>query len=270
MADTTDKIPDVQELHLVGSSPSQPVELAPDRGTLWIDQNAHRCPSAPAEPLIRAVLSQHPDFDFSHVELITDRHPLSQLLNFARGKRTAFAFYAEVIGERVIFTRKSEQTQERIEANEYKGYRKGFEEQHLRFQVDVRGSSSHHRIVSYKLGGISILLRYAADACPGPRRISITTGTKTSFDNLKVIQRGDIVPQSDTAEISTRSYTTGMNDYIYDEQKVPSLWLAQTFTFILAISASARYSETVAERRSTFPTENTKIRDSAADVRKWE
>ncbi|KAH9826297.1 geranylgeranyl pyrophosphate synthetase [Teratosphaeria destructans] len=178
------------------------------------------------------------------------------------------AVYAEVLDGRVVITRTSKQTHGLIQANEYEGYRKGFEEHHLTTQVDVRGSSSHHRIVSYKLGGIPILLRYAADACLSPRRISIITGTETSFDKLKVIKRGNVVPHCHTAEISTRSYKTGMDDY--DEQKTPSLWLAQTPTFILAISVSTRYSETVTGRRSTFSIQNTKIRDSAADVRKWE
>ena len=49
----------------IWSLPDAPVQVPPDTGRFFIDPNAGMMPTSPMEPLFRAVLHEHPDFDFS-------------------------------------------------------------------------------------------------------------------------------------------------------------------------------------------------------------
>ena len=72
--------------------------LLPDTATRFFDENVGRCPNSPFEPGLLAVLHQRPDFDFTTLDLITDRYTLSCLLELANGNPSKFSFGAQVIG----------------------------------------------------------------------------------------------------------------------------------------------------------------------------
>lgn len=55
------------------SPPSDVSPLEPDFGPQYIDQNADRTPGSLFQPLMRAVTTMRPDFDFEAVDVITDR-----------------------------------------------------------------------------------------------------------------------------------------------------------------------------------------------------
>ncbi|KAK5134675.1 hypothetical protein LTR08_006190 [Meristemomyces frigidus] len=259
------------------SPPSETPQLEPDQGWRWIDQNAHRSPKAPIEPLIRAVLRQHPDYDFTNTNLISDRQPLSCLLKFAAGDSKAFSFSVQVVGNIVIFTRKGSKTREFVGPETYAGFRKDFEKKYTKYPAAFQSSTSHHRILSYKLGALRILLRCGADACLAPQA-PLTTNSgvgkppteplQETSDNITVQGGGSEVPQSDIVELATRVDKRGFPDYAIT--KFPELWLAQTPNFITALSSATVSSKQAVYCRSVFTPDNISIRKSADDVAQWE
>ena len=160
--------------------PPAPPALSPDSGARFIDQNADQNPGSPLESLISAVHTSELGFDFSSIDIITDRHAIRKLFRFMdgehstaeQGHRAAFKFIVEVLGNTELFTLKGEATRDdgvKIRNLRYKnrkgqGYRDAFDEYYTKIPAAARGSTSHHRILRYNFGGLNFLVRYSADA----------------------------------------------------------------------------------------------------------
>ena len=237
--------------------------MKPDSGWLWIDENAFRRPKSPIEPLLRAVLHEQPEFNFGSIDIISDRHPLSCLLNLAGGDSKAFAFAVQVVGDTVILTRESRATREFLSGNKFKGFRKTFEATYMKHMAEMEGSTSHRRIISYSFGSMRLLVRYAADAsfstAPSTDQSehdNLMTPDPAVSDSNKVTVRaaGHQMPQSDIVELATRGDKKGYPEY--ETKRVPDLWLAQTPNFVTALSTTTRWNKKVSLSRSVFKSED--------------
>ena len=173
--------------------------------------------------------------------------------------RTDFRFGIEIMKNgTALFTRIEEQTRECFIVNEKRkvqGYREAFENAYTKISASAQGSTSHHRIVSYKIGGLSFLVRYAVDGYLENRARTLLgkENTKTTdidglVDYLKatsldhpaptgnnpfnkrvtVLKGGRDIPNPATFELVTRKNTTffDINDRMAD------LWISQTPSFI--------------------------------------
>ena len=100
-----------------------------------------------------------PGFDFSNIDILTDRKPIRDILGFVRGEPASFKFGITVLGNTALLTRLEDTTRDVCV-----GFRAGFEKEFLQVSAAAQGSTSHHRIVTYEFGGIRFLVRYAVDA----------------------------------------------------------------------------------------------------------
>ena len=57
------------------------------------------------QALIRAVHTCQPEFDYTHVSIVTDRKPVHCLLGVVRAEPVAFEFGVTVTGSTALFTR---------------------------------------------------------------------------------------------------------------------------------------------------------------------
>lgn len=115
------------------------------------------------DPLILAVQTYQPDFDFAAVDVVSDRRSLRKLYGFVTGEPEAFEFGVEIVGNTALFVRTERQTREELPSTTFHGYRQAFEEQYTNLSASARGSTSHHRIVRYKFGGLDLLVRSGVD-----------------------------------------------------------------------------------------------------------
>lgn len=248
-------------------------KLKPDRGTRYIDNNARRCPKSPAEPLVRAVLRQQPHFDFSKFDMITDRHTITSLLNlFRHGEESKFQCAVEVAGNTIIFDRNAPQNQEPIKG--YVGCRMDFEEKYFTFPADCQDTASHHRIITYKLGELRIMLRHAADGMIGAQLLDNAPVLSKTADihhgNLIVRSGGQLVPEDLTLELSVRMQKPNRDFY---KEKIPHLWISQTPHFIVAAPEIHKWAQNVSKIRSRVPRDNITIHDAPEvqkDLAAWE
>ena len=252
----------------IWSPPSDVPALKPDTGTRYIDQNADRMPSSPLEPLIRAIQAHRPDFDFSEVDVTTDRRSLRQLYGFVSGTRNPFEFAVEVVGNTMVFTRAETHSRETIAPNTFAGYRQSFEQAYTKLHPAAKGSTSHHRIITYTLGGMRLLVRSGTDAyrpsaagelstlqssnrnsqehfTKNVKTVSLNRATPSPSDpsatgKLQVIQGGYDVPQAAVLELSTHALAKPS----VMEDKITDLYLAQTPCFVEATfrSTGPRYN----------------------------
>ena len=276
----------------IWSPPSDIPDLRPDTGTRYIDQNQDRMPDSPLEPLMYAIQAHRPDFDFSAVDIITDRRSIRQLYGFINGDKMGFLFGIEVVGDAMIFTRHERRSRETIPTNKLVGYRESFEEAYTKLHPVAQGSTSHHRLITYTLGGLQFLVRSGTDGycssvagkLPDPASNSHTsenvfakniknlslnkvlpsTPTASPTDKLLVKKGGFDIPQATVFELSTHSAAKPS----IIGSKMADLYFAQTSCFVEASFRSSGPRDNLGSRRARF--EDINIQDVAQLSERWE
>ncbi|ESK83892.1 geranylgeranyl pyrophosphate synthetase [Moniliophthora roreri MCA 2997] len=272
---------------IVPGSPPQwtekptPYDVPADRGEVFVDQNGFRVPSATLLPLMVAV-DQHAEdqgktFDWSFIDIVTDRNGLRKLMRWIRGGTDVrdFRIDLQLAGKTVLFNRWEKQTKEQMSGYTY-GF--NFEKANTKHRGDCEKSTGHHRIVKYDFGGIKMVVRFEVDAClqkPSTGRQkskllphasssaddaldSITAGLanttiSSSSTTSKIVPAGDrklivekggeVIPQDSVIELGTisqRRLTSGQLDW---EEKLPQLLLSQTPLHYLGVHERGRFME---------------------------
>ncbi|KAI7189936.1 hypothetical protein KC363_g4701 [Hortaea werneckii] len=269
----------------IWSPPNAPVQVPPDTGRFFIDPNAGMMPTSPMEPLFRAVLHEHPTFDFSSLDLITDRWALSRLLSDSE----SWSLAAHVIKGKVIFIRLEPEKEREIQPHQFRGFRRNFEKEVLKYREDCRGSRAHYQIITYRLGEVTILLRHAAagyfagdltahspinkDGAPRTTTSGDTTTATTAGQQnggIRIRSAGARIPRSAIFELSTSKRVVGTLEG-YKQHEVPEQWIAQTQGYIRALAAETSWERQAWKRRGRFSEESIDIRRNAcADTAEWE
>jgi hypothetical protein len=262
------------------SAPNIPLRLKKDSGLVYIAQNAARHPESPLEPLFRALYITNPSFDIRSVDIVTDRNNIRKLLSFvdlssARDRLEAFTITVEVAGNTVIFCRDEAATQEFISPHEFRGFGHEFEKRYTTSQI--RGSTGHHRIISYRFGGLNFIVRHETDGyVDGGARALLsqmpkddplsalleslslspadrTPDTTVAGSKLSIREEGDVVPLESTLEIKTRV----AHKPLAIQDVAPQLWVSQTPKLVRAYHTKGVFQ---------VP----KVEDVAAEIKHWE
>lgn len=262
------------------SAPQGSRRVKKDSGLVYIAQNSARHPDSPLEPLFRSLYIEHPSFDINSIDVVTDRNNIRKLLSFINPTFTKngldpFTIQVGMTARTAIFCRDETATYEVIGPGEFRGFGHEFEKASTINQV--RGSTGHHRIVSYRLGGLGFLVRHETDGYVGDLKpavkndestrnnianmlesLSLSPDT-TSIDEtpvqskLTIKKEGRVVPRESTLEIKTRV----SHKPLELPEVAPQLWVSQTPKLVRAY-----------HQRGTFSTP--KVEDMTAAVKDWE
>ncbi|KAI2463761.1 hypothetical protein F4781DRAFT_105746 [Annulohypoxylon bovei var. microspora] len=256
--------------------------LPKDRGLVYIAQNAARHPDSPVEPLFRALYLAQPAFDILATDVVTDRNNIRKLLSFVdpssgRNGLEPFAIDVEVTKNTAIFSRMETKTQEFIGPNEFRGFGHEFEKAYTTY--DISGSTGHHRILSYKFGGLNFIVRHEVDGyverstemsssskgrgtddisgLMGSLSLSTTSSgrkaTAIAGSKLVIREEGHAVPIESTLEIKTRVAHKPLSIL----EVAPQLWTSQTPKLVRAHHSSGVFQEP-------------RVEDVSSDIRRWE
>lgn len=132
-----------------------------DSGTYYRDPNAARFPEYPIAPVVQAVSETNPSFPAAEVDIVACGSTLGNILRFSRGQGKAFRFEVETIGNSVFFVRKENDPKEIIEG--IRGFGHSFPEDNTTWEPEMKGSETHQRVIQYRLGGLSCLVRFECD-----------------------------------------------------------------------------------------------------------
>ncbi|KAI0851148.1 hypothetical protein F5Y00DRAFT_251801 [Daldinia vernicosa] len=265
------------------AAPKVPQRLNKDTGLIYIAQNAARHPESPLEPLFRAIYITDPSFDIQSVDVVTDRNNIRKLLTFvdptsSRNGLEEFTINIEVNKNTAIFSRDETATHEIIGPNEFRGF--GHEFEKACTTNKIVGSTGHHRIISYRFGGLSIIVRHETDGYVDTKAgssssstskakspVDLTSvleslslsptnsnaGTSIKGSKLVVQQDGQAVPLNSTLEIKTRV----SHKPLEIREVAPQLWVSQTPRLVRAY-----------HQRGVFQVP--KVEDVTAQIKRWE
>ena len=263
------------------SAPTAPRQLKKDSGLVYIAQNAARHPDSPLEPLFRALYTANPSFDICSIDIVTDRNNIRKLLSFinpgtTRNGLEAFTINVEVAKTTVIFSRAETATHEFIGPYEFKGFGHEFEKTYTTSQI--KGSTGHHRILSYRFSDLNFIVRHETDGYvanktpPSPNGKELESDSLSSMlgslslsssgsppnpriegSKLTIKEEGQVIPLESTLEIKTRVAHKPLNIH----EVAPQLWISQTPKLVRAYHSKGMF-------------QRPKVEDVAALIQGWE
>lgn len=112
------------------------------------------------------ILSLPPRFNIYNesIDVVTDRNNLRKLMRFITATNGhPFRILAQHVGCTLLLQRCDEDGTAHTSEN-FHGYGHNFEREYTRWPRGCEDSASHHRVITYHLGGLRMLVRYEADA----------------------------------------------------------------------------------------------------------
>ncbi|KAL0064238.1 hypothetical protein AAF712_008823 [Marasmius tenuissimus] len=263
-----------------------PYIVEEDTSECFVDQNGFRISASPLLPLIASVDFHHANeakpFDWSSVDIITDRNGLRKLLRWIQGDADRdFRIDLQLAGKKtILFTRWEKHTKEYPMFSGTFGH--NFEEASTKPAKGCEGSSGHHRVVHYNFGGLNMVVRSEVDAyrpAPGSSRsplaaqrgsgidditaalqkTSIQTTTAetqrvSSGDTTLLLQKaGTVVPQESIAELKTASVKKLNTDRVKWDEIVLQMSIAQTPHLFLGVHDRGNFEQVQKKMAASSP-----------------
>ncbi|TFK40515.1 hypothetical protein BDQ12DRAFT_679577 [Crucibulum laeve] len=264
-------------------------------------------PSAVLLPLITAVDIKAKEegllsFDWPSVDFVTDRNGLRKLLRWIVGGEVKnFRIDLQLAGEKtVLFNRWERRTREL-----FSGYTFGFnfEKASTKHAYGCENSTGHHRIVTYDLSGLKMVVRFEVDAClpteaPATKKSTPSLGASTgksasnvddlidSLANVKISPTDSSSPSSipssatdsavylqvikggnqvpQSAIIELTTRSEARASQLDWAESFPQLFLSQTAHHFLAIHQRGRFIE-IQKRKLTSP----ELQKVASDIQPY-
>lgn len=225
--------------------PSLPITLSPDSGNQFVDQNAFRMPKFPFEPAFRALSIARPEANLDDIDIIVNRNSLRKFLEFAGGRRRdPWRMDLHLVKDTLFISRKEMNALAMVRGTGNSGYGHNFEKAFTKSGQGLENSSSHHRVIRYRLGSLECAVRFEVDAYyEDPDTSDSTDPTHQLLDQItatmaqlktdepqsnaskrggtRVIMKGNHVDPSKLAEIKTRK-SVNINEAL------PQLWFGRT------------------------------------------
>ncbi|KAF7982174.1 hypothetical protein HWV62_29949 [Athelia sp. TMB] len=251
-----------------------PFKVEADTGPNYLDQNTYRSPSSSLLPLIRVVDIESPNFDWSSVDLITDRNGLRKLLRWLRSQDAdcrEFRIDTQFCGEKtILFTRWEKRSVELLDGRfnrfgkPYQTYGFSFETASTQPVVGCEGSTGHHRIICYDFAGLKLVVRFEVDSCIRQPRSKLSSNSEIDdlvealgattlsqeTHGITVRRAGARVPQSNLIELATISQWQ-VDKYDWRLETYPQMFLSQTPHHFLAVHEKGRFNKVEKRRLGT-------------------
>ncbi|KAF8313262.1 hypothetical protein DL93DRAFT_2228614 [Clavulina sp. PMI_390] len=246
----------------VYSAPALPFHSQSDvvvqsvRGFVPGNQDIFRSPESPLIPLVESVRFLNPSFDFSTIDLVTNRQNFRKLIESITRPKDPFRIDVEHVGNRtVLFSRWNDGTLEEMDV----GYGFAFKK-NMTDAAGRRPASHHARIIAYDFAGLRILLRSKIDAYSKENKddgsleslieslslkpthsSTATPGNSVKSSNgVEMIPSSTLVSQSSLIEFAARA-STARGSFKW-ANKFPQLYLAAIPNFMIGYHTEGTFN----------------------------
>nr|POE66129.1 hypothetical protein CFP56_54391 [Quercus suber] len=233
------------------------------------------------EPAFAAMAASGQDMDFLSTSVITGLNCLYRLLKYASGTATEkFRIDVQVIGKSIFMSRWEQDLSSIAKMSLTRGYGKGFELACTERQETGKDLSSFHRLVSYKLADLDLLVQHEVDACrcdcattvsehnydactksrlrilepAQPASGQGTTPVSTNSDPLRIVKSGTKHDTSCLVELKSRALGNTSMDDVFGK-----LWLSRCHQLLLGY-----------HQRGRFSSENVTLEDLTLKLQQWQ
>ncbi|KAG4032568.1 hypothetical protein MFRU_006g00390 [Monilinia fructicola] len=247
----------------IWSPPTLPIKLKNDNNRTLIGGKDYKTQVSMA-PVLAALSVSITDISIlSSTDLITDRNSLRKLLDFVNGKvDQVWKIDVEVVRNTMVF----EKNAASVGRHTSNGYGFQFEEAFLKYPKSLKGSSEHHRIATYEIGGMKWMVRFEVDGCYDAQSIeglsqslqNLGTSSEieeSTYKNIKILKTPTPISDLPILEVKTAK----MNSSPSRAKWMPQLYFSQTKHLIIAN-----------HKDGVFDHANIKESDKTQDMRQWE
>lgn len=141
------------------------------------------------EPLAQACLKLYPAFSLQGIDILCGLNNLRKIFDFARGKQSkGFRIDMESCSTTLMMTRWEPLQDNMSQTSLCRGYGRGFEASCTTQEGRLSKSSSHHRVISYSLGDLNLVVQFEADALDC--RCSQKLERQIDYSDMPVTNRG--------------------------------------------------------------------------------
>ncbi|ROV91345.1 hypothetical protein VMCG_09679 [Cytospora schulzeri] len=248
-----------------------PIKVQPDSGFRYVDQNASRLPKYPFEVVFHAVEKMEPTFRFDSIDVLLNRNSLRKFFDFCMGRtQDSFRVNLFLVNNTLIIERCVKSPKEYLNNSGGSGFGHNFEQATTRLPPGLQDSSSHHRVLRYKLGGLECAVRFEVDASyddPNESVVQVSgagipsgvsqrddieslgaslssmalgnsANTPAANDiSMRAITRGSGTPQTSVAELKSHTINKGR------PKAIPQLWFGRTRYLITGYHQSGIFAE---------------------------
>ncbi|KAH6638901.1 hypothetical protein C7974DRAFT_469547 [Boeremia exigua] len=192
-----------------------------DKGFHSTDYNYVRQPRDPFSAVFHAMTVMNPEYAFNDVDVLADRNNLRVLLEFVQGKTVGpFRLDLYLVLNTLVIVRREDKFWRRSNGT---GYGFNFEKHFTTPAPDMPDATSHYRAIRYRMGSLSVVCRFEADACIDPipdtpldpNVAGVTPPVPTGPDLMqrprftynapfRVLQEGNLVPSNQILELKTQ------------------------------------------------------------------
>ncbi|TKX25182.1 hypothetical protein C1H76_2412 [Elsinoe australis] len=221
------------------------VELDPDEGVVTRDTNLAAYQKHALEAPVHATLACEL-VDPSDIDLFIPAEVIDSIGDFFQSE-TGHSFVFQLIHNTVFVARNDGLDGDRPETYDLTGhgYDKGFVQNCCQFPESVANTTSHHRVITYKLGGLRLAVffecdGYLLDEITGRARanlgnIDLSKNPRGNTDGLHVKQGGHLIPHSVLYDLNTRSgSSSNETDNEVVVERGAALWSRQLHNIIIA------------------------------------
>ncbi|KIY65405.1 hypothetical protein CYLTODRAFT_424363 [Cylindrobasidium torrendii FP15055 ss-10] len=276
----------ITDLRCIGSynwqESEQPTMIVPGSPRIWnessslptvaastkdhvLDENRLHLPATPLLPIFLAV---SPTFDWPSVDIITDRNNLQKLFSWVQGRAMKFRIDVERAGDSdtVLLTRWEEQVT--VSAPEGANYGEGFQRAATTTAPGCESAAmGYHRIVSYNLGGVCLVVRSRVEAClPGAPE----DGASESFPPsdyaepiLNVVHAGCNPPESSLIELVTKK-KKGNGGW---RQRYEKMFFGQTAAIYIAYHDDGKFKSVTKKTKAQLAYHEEKMQPELQQLR---
>lgn len=162
------KKPTGDPIYVPGEAPVvQPAKLPVTMSLKWSqshrDANAARMPEYPLEPMFQSLATMNPGFRFDDTDILINRSALSSLFHFSGDScRGNWSLNVALIHNTLVVSPRWE----RIPADGPMDSGRNFERiftKYRKVMKNMGASSSHHRVIRYKLGPLNVAVLFETD-----------------------------------------------------------------------------------------------------------
>ncbi|CAN9163412.1 unnamed protein product [Alternaria alternata] len=236
-----------------------PLRIAPDTGYHFMDEHAERAPVYQYEPAFQAMAVMSPDTRLNDVDVVINRTTILNLIKFLKGTSfQEFHLHLDFEKNTLFIGRQAALTESEID-----------------------GATTHHRMLKYKLGSLTLVVRHEADAYdpaivtpPDPDALpTVHPSFDLGYYDAKtfecdesqgtiVIPQGKVVPQHQILELKSNA----------SSRPLDQMWLGRTPTCCLGGKHNAAFDGTYKRRdiRIKSVTQKGDHKDNYKGFESWE